>query len=324
MLRAIVRRLRRTTRDAVARLRPWRRQRWAIKISSPSGAEGDVWGDTAFAQDLATALRGHGQEVFIDRLGTRERPDSRHDDVVLVLRGLDSPPLDGEAINLLWVISHPDLVTDAEISSGYDAVFAASARWARERSLTSGVRVRAMLQATNPSRFTPGPATPSMTTDLLFVGTTRGHFRPIVRDAIRVGSSPTLFGHGWEEFVDPGLISAVKLDNRLLPDAYRSARIVLNDHWEDMRSGGFISNRIFDAAATGACIVSDPIEGAEEIFGGLVKEYHTDAELREHLSPNSPWPDIDLRRELAAGIAREHSFDRRAQTLVEVVDSLRR
>ena len=38
---------------------------------------------------------------------------------------------------------------------------------------------------------------------------------------------------------------------------YSSAKIVLNDHWPDMRAHGFLSNRLYDALACGAFVISD-------------------------------------------------------------------
>ena len=46
------------------------------------------------------------------------------------------------------------------------------------------------------------------------------------------------------------------IPNRRLAAAYAGAGVVLNDHWDDMRAGGFVSNRLFDAVASGARVVS--------------------------------------------------------------------
>lgn len=308
-LRALVNRMRAAIRPA----------RWSIRIGAPEGPQGDVWGDTAFAEDLAEALRRRGQEVFVDRWDSRNRPDGRHDDVAIALRGLHLPPKEQGAVNVLWVISHPDMVSDDEIQSGYDLVFAASKRWSAARSVTSGQVVRPLLQATNPRRFHPGAPIGDLASDVLFVGTTREIFRPIVRDAIEAGASISLYGHGWEQFVDPQLIRADHLDNSRLPDAYRSAQFVLNDHWPDMRREGFLSNRLFDAAAVGARVVSDEIDGLGEVFGAGVRSYSSVDELRALIADPASWPSVKQRRARARRIARLHSFDRRAVELIAAV-----
>ncbi|MET1082113.1 MAG: glycosyltransferase [Burkholderiales bacterium] len=322
--RAVFGRLPAPVRQRLEHVRGARRPlRWSVRIGAPVGRQGDVWGDTAFAEDLAQALRRRGQEVFVDRWDSRIRPDAgRPDDVTITLRGLHLPPKEEGAVNILWVISHPDMVSDDEIRSGYDLVFGASESWAVARTASSGRTVVPLLQATNPDRFRPGPAADDLRSDVLFVGTTRETFRPAVRDAILAGFPPAIYGHGWEEFVDPALIRANHLDNARLPDAYRSARIVLNDHWDDMKREGFLSNRLFDASAAGARIVSDAVDGLLDTFGPQVQTYSSVADLQRLLRDEVAWPPTDELAAQAAFTAQAHSFDRRAEQLIDAVAPL--
>ena len=95
-------------RGAAAGRRAAARLRWAIKNAAPAGEGGERWGDTHFAASLAAALRDHGQEVVVDRRPEWDRATGRHDDVVLVLRGLVRHDPSPEQVSLLWVISHPE------------------------------------------------------------------------------------------------------------------------------------------------------------------------------------------------------------------------
>ncbi|MDM4762307.1 glycosyltransferase [Galbitalea sp. SE-J8] len=299
--------------------------RWAIKIAAHGDARGDVWGDTFFAADLARALRDLGQEVVVDRRLAHVRPESDYlDDVVLALRGLEQVPVQPGATNLLWVISHPELVTERELHSGFDVAYAASAGWASAASEWSGRAVRPLLQATDPQRFHPGAVDDELAADTLFVGRTRKVFRPIVRDAIAAGADLAIFGDGWDAYLDePGrFVRADHLDNAELPRAYRSARIVLNDHWTEMAELGFVSNRLFDAAASGSLVVSDAVAGLDELFGPLVRVYDGVDSLATLLATDAPgWPSADERRAIAERVAREHSFAARARTLLaDVLD----
>jgi spore maturation protein CgeB len=61
---------------------------------------------------------------------------------------------------------------------------------------------------------------------------------------------------------------------------YSSAGVVLNDHWDDMRDQGYVSNRIYDALASGAVLLSDDVPGLRERFGDAIATYTTDDELR--------------------------------------------
>ena len=63
------------------------------------------------------------------------------------------------------------------------------------------------------------------------------------------------------------------IPNAELARYYGAADIVLNDHWDDMLAEGFISNRIYDALACGAFVISDPIVGIEAEFDGAVPTY---------------------------------------------------
>lgn len=286
---------------------------WAIKISAPDDESALRWGDSAFAQDLADALSRRGQSVSIHPLGTHPPPPRGDYDVVLVLRGLHRiDPVPGR-LNYLWVISHPDAVSDDEAAAGWGRIFAASRTWSPHPRWG----VQPLLQAASARRFSPGTPEEDVAEDVLFVGTSRGVVRPVVRDAIAAGARVGIYGHDWERFADPSFIRADHLEFTRVPAAYRSARIVLNDHWDDMRAHGFVSNRLFDASFVGARVVSDDIAGLDELFGGLVKTYRSLEELERLLTDESAWPPIPERLRIAAAIRERHSFDARAHTLVQ-------
>ena len=297
--------------------------RWAIKIAAHAGPRGDAWGDTFFAADLAEALRRLGQEVVVDRRDAYYRETSHLDDVTVTIRGLDTVVPAPGPINLLWVISHPDLVTPEEMSS-YDAVFAASIPWARTMSGLSRVGIDPLLQATDPTRFHPvadGPAGH----DVLFGGNYRAN-RPVVADAISAGIDLSMYGRGWR---DAGLGAHVRgdyLPNDELGTAYAAAGVILCDHWIDMAREGFAANRLFDAVASGARVVSDRVEGLDDVFGPLVRPYQDVADLARIVGPDretSFLPD-DERHEQARQFGIAHSFDARARVLIDRVLDLQR
>ncbi|HET8969538.1 MAG TPA: glycosyltransferase [Candidatus Nanopelagicales bacterium] len=292
--------------------------RWAIHIAAPTGQEGDLWGEVGFADDLAAALRRLGQHVAVDRLRGHDRATARLDDVRLVLRGLaPMDPAPGPC-RVLWVISHPDDVPVAEVREA-DLAFAAGAPWCAAMTARSGRPVTPLLQATDPDRFHPG-AEPALPAEVLFVGSPRGMLRPVVRDALAVGAPLSLYGPGWRRFVREDQITADLLPNGELPGAYAHAGVVLNDHWPDMARWGFLSNRVLDAVASGARVVSDPVPGLAELFPGRVLTYRGAAELARLLAdPDDAFAGEPAREAARRLVRAEYSFDARAATLLDAV-----
>lgn len=300
-----------------------RPMRWSVVTAAPKGEPGLRWGDTWFAADLVAALQRQGQVAAVVHRSAIAA-DRGRDDVVLVLRGLRrvEPRRDARGGRgptwLLWVISHPELIEAGELAE-YDAVFAASQSWGDREFVTP------LLQATNPLRFNPQAAAADTGDDVLFVGSTRGSFRPIVKDAISVDANIAIYGVGWDAYLESQQIRAEFLPNIELPAAYASAGVVLNDHWPQMAAAGFLSNRLFDAVATGARVISDPATGLEDVFGAAVRTYEGTDELRALLTGDRDLVVGDRAARLRAAdqVARLHSFDARARVLIDRARSLR-
>ncbi len=291
--------------------------RWAIDTAATPGRWGDLWGDTYFAISLARALRRLGQTVSIDRRDTRDRESRSQDDVVVTLRGLERVDPRPGPLHLLWVISHPDEVSPQEAAS-YDAAFAASPGWAAARAAEWGIEVTPLLQCTDPEYFHPGRTLPEAPSGVLFVGNDRrGPQRPVVEWAAAAGADPQLYGTGWENTgLAPHLV-ATSVPNDDLGAYYAVARVVLNDHLAGMRRQGFLANRLFDAVACGARVLSDPIEGLD-LFEGCVVACDSAESARVALTadPDQVWPPRAHRLAVAERIRVEHSFDRRAEVLL--------
>jgi GT2 family glycosyltransferase len=312
-------------REARLQVRESTRLRWAIKNPAPAGAGGERWGDTHFAASLTAALREHGQEVVLDRRPEWDRATGRHDDVVLVLRGLIRHDPSPEQVSLLWVISHPELVTPDEVH-GYDRVLAAGAAWAERRSRDWATRIDPLLQATDPHLFHPDAAEPDTGDRVLFVGNSRRELRPVVRDALDAGLPLAVYGDLWSGLVPAEVVRGRSIPNDQLAAAYRSAGVVLNDHHEAMRVGGFVSNRLFDAVASGARVITDPVDGLAGLFGPAVQGYDTTDDLARLATlpdPDAVFGDDASRRAAADRVRTEHSFSARAQLLIDVAHEAR-
>jgi O-antigen biosynthesis protein len=291
--------------------------RWSVNIGSPGGWRGDLWGDTYFGYGLAEGLRALGQEVVVLRRGADDHPMSYLADVALTIRGLKRVHPRPGLLNVLWVISHPDLVKPEEVRD-FDLVFAASESWAAAMSARAGLPVHVLHQATNSELFHPGGATDEGE-EVLFVGNGRRDIaRKIVEDALSAGVALGVYGVQWEEHLPAGVLLGESIDNRELGRRYSGAGIVLNDHWDDMARHGFLNNRLFDAVASGARVVSDHVEGAEELFKGAVKTYRTVDELAWLCSDEgrASFPAVEERRHIADLVRSEHNFHKRAEQLL--------
>jgi hypothetical protein len=309
--RTVVRPLRAEVREGHPALR------WALDIAAPSGRRGQRWGDYHFARSLAEALERLGQRVAVDTRDLRHRHTRDLDDVVLVLRGLDRVVPRPGPVNLQWVISHPDLVDRNELAA-YDRVYAASTTWAARATAAMGVEVTPLLQCTDPRLFNPSRGRPDTGPRALFVGNSREVYRRSVRSAIAAGVEVEVHGSDWERFLPPHLIASKAVPNDQLGELYCSAGVVLNDHHEDMRRDGFLANRLFDGAACAARLVTDEIDGLSDVFGNVVKTFHDETEMGPLLAdPAATFPSYDVRLALAEKVMREHSFDHRAEVLLD-------
>ena len=290
---------------------------WAIKTSVPAGPSGQGWGDLYFANEIAASLTKLGHTARVDFRNDVIHPDSANDDVVLVLRGVERIRPQAGAINLLWIISHPSRISKHEVKA-FDSVFAASESWSEQASKKFWREVHSLLQATNPSKFNPKVSEPDTGEEILFLGNTRNEFRQIIRDCIEAGISPSIYGKDWDQFVSKDLIKGSFVPNENVAGMYRAAGVVLNDHWPDMARHGFLSNRLFDAAASGARVVSDNVAGIEEVFGESVAVYRTTSELADLCSKayRNMWGSQDDISKRATQIGIEHSFDQRTLSLV--------
>jgi len=291
------------------------RWRWTIDTAVTGGPWGETWGDAYFATSLAGALEGLGQHVTVDSRDSRSRRSRELDDVVLVLRGRDQVTAGRRPGHVMWVISHPDDVTAEEVD-GYELVFAASEKWAVAKSEHWGRPVVPLLQCTDPEKFRPRPSGPSEDLPLLFVGNARGRVRPVISAALSAGLEPAIVGDGWEGLVPEHLVVADHVSNAELGALYASAGVVLNDHWDDMRREGFVANRIFDAVASGARVVSDLVP-ADPILATAVRVWRTPEDLGLLVGECADrFPSRQERQEAARHVLAAHSFEARARELV--------
>lgn len=286
----------------------------AVRISTPSDDVAEQWGDTHFGRALCAALSAEAFAPRLSLLGEWDGAPHQLADVSIHLRGRNPYIPKPNQINVLWIISHPDDVSVRECER-FDIVFTASARLTEKLRSKTDVPVHTLLQATDETVFAPIPEVDRVC-DAVFVGNTRGQDRPIVRWAIEAGLDVHVYGAGWDDVLDGSTWKAVEVPNRQVPELYRSARVVLNDHWPDMAEEGIISNRVFDALACGTPVISDHVAGLADLSPhvGIARSSDDVARLATTLSPM----DADV----ASKFSRTHSFGARAAELATQIRSL--
>ena len=295
--------------------------RVGLRISAPNPSYAESWGDTHFARDAARSLRRHGFRTLLSLFEEWQAPAHTTPDVIMALRGLHAGSAVPGAINLLWVISHPDDVTPAELSA-YDLVYVAGEALVARFEAHCRTKPKLLLQATDPQRFAPGPGRPNLATELLFVGNSRGVDRSAVRHAIQGGFRLAVYGVGWSDRIPDHYVVNEGFPNDRLPELYRSAQVVLNDHWPAMARAGIVSNRLFDAVAAGAVVVSDEIEGLGRLFGSSVSMYSDQETFESAVVEALKGADSAADSGDGVRVRSDHSFDARSTVLVSDISNL--
>ena len=296
---------------------------WVIKCPAPEDVSKIRWGDYPFALTLKRELEKQGAYVLVD---TREDWECESGaDVVLVLRGCLNYHPDRRNIKclyIMWNISHPDMVTEEEYQL-YDVVCVASKYYAKKLKNKLTVPVYPLLQCTDTELFYP--AEKEMVPykwDYIFIGNSRGVARNCVMWAIEDHLPLRMWGSGWNTILKDhlDLFEAPFIENSKIPDLYRSARVTLNNHWDDMREKQFVNNRIFDALACGLPVISDACDELREIFPDAVLYYSNHDEFRECVKQmETNYDEIRMRvKQQYSLIQEQFSFEVRAKQLLEI------
>lgn len=299
------------------------RQVWVIKCPAPENETKVRWGDYPFALALQRCLEELGCYVLVD---TKEDWSCEEGaDVVLVLRGIHFYRPDRRntsCLYVMWNISHPDLVTQEEYQL-YDVVCVGSRHYAKQLQKKLSVPVVPLLQCTDTAVFYPSREEPSeFDQEYIFIGNSRGIARNCVMWAVEDQLPLTMWGGGWNSILKDhmDLIKAPFIENSLIPELYRNAKVTLNDHWQDMLEKQFVNNRIFDALACGLPVISDTCEELREIFPEAVLHYETREEFEECVKRiETDYEGVRAKvREQWPLIQREYSFEARARQLLEL------
>ena len=281
------------------------------------------WGEYHYALSLGSKLEAHGHHVELSFASDWKKPGCTTD-VDIVLRGGRPFEPSSDRLSILWVISHPSQVTKAERDL-YDWVYVASNTLPKDWLQEGSTNVSTLLQATDETRFFPNEPEPDKSHDILFVGNRhKKKIRKAVDFALQVDIPISVYGGAWEALVPPENIGGKTIPNSDLGSYYRSAGMVLNDHWPDQAENGILSNRMFDVLATGRPLISDRPKGVPADIASYVYFYETPEQLRQcvdQASAETPH-DAERRKQFAQTVLDEHSFTARAKEISEKISEL--
>jgi len=292
----------------------------SIKVPAPQWKTAHRWGDYHLALGLKKEFEKRDCEVLLQILPEWYQEQDVDCDVVIVLRGLSKYQPKKYHFNIMWNISHPDNV-DIDEYNQYNHVFIASELWAQHIQKQAQVTVEPLLQCTDPELFYPEFSS-KYQHELLFVGNSRKVFRKILKDLLPTDKDLAVYGTDWNWIIKRKYIKGKHIPNQELRRAYSSCKILLNDHWEDMREKGFLSNRLFDGFASGAFIISDPVQGAGEVFADALVTYQDPDDLHS-LVDHYLEQDPERKRKAARGreiVLGQHTFEKRVERILEVVN----
>lgn len=292
-----------------------------IKISTPNLKEAPMWGDYHFANSLAASFERLGHEAGVDTADAWYA-QTAHEDVVLAIRGRHRVKVDPGKVNIMWIISHPDRIPDDEYLD-YDHIAVASDIYAaelRERGLPS---VSVLHQATDATLFFDDPER-ARKPACLFVGNSRREYRTMVKWCLQKQVPLELYGGGWEGVLPDGMLRGTSIANADLPDYYGGHLLLLNDHWDSMRTNGFLSNRLFDGSGVATPILTDPVAGLADVFGDTISEAGNEHSFAAIIQDCLENPDAYLQRAARAHqiVMAAHTFDHRATELSELIDRI--
>ncbi len=281
----------------------------SIKIAAKA-AQQQHFGDWYFAKSLAKALQHFGHQVQVDNYDNWFNSNSSQIDLVITLRGLRAyQPLPNQT-NFMWLISHPDEVSIQEMHQ-YQHCFVASDYHYQKLQQQSIKNISVLHQCTDPSIFKKTSSTKN--NKLLFVGNSRNVFRKSVKFALNAGYKIDVIGKDWKQFIPVKYIQAEFVPNEKLYQLYNEYAIVLNDHWEDMLTQGYVSNRLFDASACGATILSDCPKGSNHLIPGI-HYYQNHTSFKEQVEAISSSKNNLLAHYYE--VHNKHTFIKRAETIL--------
>jgi hypothetical protein len=247
------------------------------------------WGDYIMAKNLKWILTNKlGMNVIIDTLfDDREYPAQKY----FYLAGYDKFKVDSTKTNYLWIYSHPSQwLNRASLLQSFSKIFVASESFipiikeqiphsvhylpqvfvhAREENLINKILDKIL--------------TKKDSYNISFIGNSRNVYRQCVKTVLDNGNKLNIWGRGWKTIIPSSYrekVSIKWIENCDLWKILQSSRIIVNDHWPDMRDGGFISMKTYEFMANKAFFITDNVAGMDQ----HIVTYQSSEELANNIT----------------------------------------
>lgn len=292
---------------------------FAIKLPCHTRENFNICGDYFFGLGLANALNRLGYSTRLDAHDEWETA-RQSNDIDIVIRGQHSYTRHPINPCIYWFISNPEKVSWRELYQA-DHVFVASKPLLdkiqhRFANLSCSLLPQAFDAVSMP--FSP-ESTRSSTP--LFVGTRRDFHRTSVEFSLENNIDLKLYGTGWKHSPAIRYLLGERIDNSDLSSLYNTSQVVLNDHNPFMRDEGLCSNRVFEAMACGAVVVSDRVSWVPDDIRPWIYFYDNTTDFRSAVHAAQSEGSLQRKNRIlfTERFRNAHSFDVRAKEVLAVV-----
>ena len=244
-----------------------------IHTSIPKPSHSLQWGDLYLARSIRYELQKKDLRCNISIGESEERRFSSREDLALNLRGIENVKRKNKQSFFTWFISHPESYDIAELVETDNIAISSKIFKKKIENLRSEFNSNKPLYIPQFSTIKSPEIFPEILCDFIFIGNTRNIYRESVKYAIESGLDIKVIGSGWEKYISEKYILKNLVSNSELGSAYTLGRVVLCDHWDDMKRYGFVSNRIYDCLSINKPILTDYARDIESDLTDHEKEY---------------------------------------------------
>lgn len=279
----------------------------SIAIAVSESEELFNWGDFHFAQSLKNALEYFGSKVSIAIHS--EWKNISPDDIVIVLEGLKKYHSKSKEQKVLhWLISHPELFSATEYRNSHK-LYVASKSYFEKIQHEVSVPTEYLAQFGDSDLFFPIENI-TKSNDILFVGNHRSENRPAITFAAENKLPLKVIGQNWNHQEKGIEVIDSFAEYHVLNKYYQENKLVVIDHWEQMRKEGFISNKVYNLLLSKADFITDEIPNS---FNQELKIYKdSDSFLKQSKIRMAP----NVLEELRAEILSKHTHYHRAYKIL--------